>query len=80
MKPEVYKQLAASGKYYNTGKVLIGLQHEPRTTPMTPEGEFIQGVLLGDRRGLACPKVRYWSIYVAVLVAIFALLTGMGIK
>ena len=32
---------------YNTGKVLIGARWQPPPHKMTPEEEFIQGVLLG---------------------------------
>lgn len=76
MKEEIYKKLAATGKYYNTGKVLIGVQHEPRTTHMTPEGEFIQSVLLGDKRVVTLRALCGWAMYLALLVAIFILLSG----
>lgn len=43
---EVYQQLAACGKYYNTGKVLIGVNYTPALPASTREGDLIQKVLL----------------------------------
>ena len=37
---------------YDTGKVKIGLLYTPPPPPSTPESDWIQGVLLGDRQGL----------------------------
>jgi len=36
---------------YDTGKVKIGLLYTPPAPPSTPESDWIQGVLLGDRQG-----------------------------
>ena len=36
---------------YDTGKVKIGLTYTP-PPPTTPESNWIQGVLLGDRQGM----------------------------
>ena len=43
---KMYKQLAATGKYVNTGKVLIGLSYQPMPRQLTRNEEFIQGLLL----------------------------------
>jgi hypothetical protein len=37
---------------YDTGKVKIGLTYTPPPPPTTPESDWIQGVLLGDRQGM----------------------------
>jgi hypothetical protein len=39
---KVFKELAASGKYVNTGKVLIGVSCEPRPRVMSHGEERIQ--------------------------------------
>lgn len=46
MKPEIYRKLAASERYLNTGKVLIGLQYVPKPRQMSREEERIQSILL----------------------------------
>jgi hypothetical protein len=46
---KVFKELAASGKYLSTGKVLIGVSHVPRAREMSHGEERLQGALLGDR-------------------------------
>lgn len=46
MKKEVFDRLAASGRYLNTGKVLIGLQHQPKQRSLTREEARIQAALL----------------------------------
>jgi hypothetical protein len=38
---------------YDTGKVKIGLLYTSPPPETTPESDWIQGVLLGDRRGLS---------------------------
>jgi len=47
---KMFKQLAATGKYVSTGKVLIGVAHVPRIREMSWEEEQVQGLLLGYRR------------------------------
>ncbi len=47
MKPEVFKALAASGRYYNTGKVLIGLQYNRPLPQLYSDEELVQAALLG---------------------------------
>ena len=49
MKPEVFRQLASSGRYVNTGKVLIGVQYQRPTRQLGSEGERMQLALLGKR-------------------------------
>jgi hypothetical protein len=46
---KVFKELAASGKYLSTGKVLIGVAYVPRAREMSYGEERLQGALLGDR-------------------------------
>ena len=75
---KVFKELAATGKYVNTGKVLIGLRYQRPPQEMTQSEEFIQGVLLGKRRGLACPHVRGWIIYAVFLVVVFGSMMGLA--
>jgi hypothetical protein len=43
---KVFKELAASGKYVNTGKVLIGVACEPRPCILSYGEERIQRALL----------------------------------
>jgi hypothetical protein len=43
---KVFKELAASGKYVNTGKVLIGVSCEPRPRVLSYGEERIQRALL----------------------------------
>ena len=38
---------------YDTGKVKIGLIYTPPPPQTTPESDWIQGVLLGDRQGVS---------------------------
>ena len=43
---EMHNKLAATGKYVNTGKVLIGVAYTPRVREMHPEEAHIQKALL----------------------------------
>jgi len=38
---------------YNTGKVKIGLTHTPPPPQTTPESDWIQCILLGERQGMS---------------------------
>ena len=38
---KVYQELAATGKYYNTGKVLIGLTYVPKPPQMTQDRKSV---------------------------------------
>lgn len=66
---EVHKRLAMTGKYFNTGKVLVGIAHEPRRKEMTQDEELIQGVLLGDHG----PRITaHGWVYLALVVVLFS--------
>lgn len=68
---KVYRELAASGRYVNTGKVLIGVSHVPRPMDMSQDAELFQGVLLGTHR----PRYSVVSVaYVVVLAFVFGIL------
>lgn len=47
-----HEQLAATGKYYNTGKVLIGLAYTPRVRKPSYDERIIQNILLHTPRPL----------------------------
>ena len=64
-----FKQLASTGKYVSTGKVLIGLSYQPKAGNLDRDEELIQGVLLGTHR----PFITITQVaYVLVLVLLFA--------
>ena len=68
---EVFKELAASGRYVNTGKVLIGVSHVPRPMEMSQDAELFQGVLLDTHR----PRYSVASAaYLVVLTFVFGIL------
>jgi hypothetical protein len=66
---QVYKDLAATGKYYNTGKVLIGLSYVPKPPQMTQSEEFMQNILLGNYRRLVSDRL---MVYVTVALVVCA--------
>ena len=66
---KVYKELAATGKYFNTGKVLIGLTYQRKPPEMTRSEEFIQGVLLGRYRRLVSDRT---MVYLTVIMVVCA--------
>ena len=69
---EVYKRLASTGKYVNTGKVLIGLSYVPRPLEMTQSEEFIQGILLGSYRPLFGGRaMAYFTVAIVALASLF---------
>ena len=70
MKTEIYQRLASTGRYHNTGKVLIGLQYVPRQRRMmSRDEERLQAVLLG----IKVPSLEYdLTIY-----ALYAMAVGM---
>lgn len=53
--------------------IQIGIAYEPPLQQLTPEGEFIQSVLLGDDVVTAKRDVLLWIAYIAAVVAIFGL-------
>lgn len=76
MKPEIYKKLAATGRYYSTGKVLIGLQHIPRQRYRADyDAERLQAALLGQR----LPRFRYdITVYVLYTIGVCALIAALA--
>jgi hypothetical protein len=66
---QVYKDLAATGKYYNTGKVLIGLAYVPKPPQMTQSEEFMQNILLGNYRRLVSDRL---MVYITVALVVCA--------
>jgi hypothetical protein len=66
---QVYKELAATGKYFNTGKVLIGLAYVPKPPEMTQSEEFMQNILLGNYRRLVSDRI---MVYVTVALVVCA--------
>ncbi len=66
---KVYKDLAATGKYYNTGKVLIGLAYVPKPPQMTQSEEFMQNILLGNYRRLVSDRL---MVYITVALVVCA--------
>jgi hypothetical protein len=68
---QVYKDLAATGKYFNTGKVLIGLTYVPRPPQMTQSEEFMQNILLGNYRRLVSDRaIVYFTVVLVVLASL----------
>ena len=62
---------------YDTGKVKIGLLYTPPPPESTPESDWIQGVLLGDRRGLTDLEATTLGSLVAIaLITIVMLILG----
>lgn len=66
---KVFKELAATGKYVSTGKVLIGLTHVPKPPAMTQGEELIQNILLGNYRRLVSGSAMMWLTVVLVVCA-----------
>lgn len=67
---KVFKELAATGKYVNTGKVLIGLTYVPKPAPMSADEELLQNVLLGNY--LLLVRDRTIMFFALLLVLILA--------
>jgi hypothetical protein len=62
---------------YDPGKVKIGLTYTPPPPPSTPESDWIQGVLLGDRQGMSeLTLVTIQSIGLIAFIIIGILLIG----
>ena len=66
---EVHQELAMTGKYFNTGKVLMGIAYQPQRKEMTQDEELIQNVMLGDHG----PRITVggWA-YLAFVVVLLA--------
>ena len=62
---------------YDTGKVKIGLLYTPPPPPATPESDWIQGVLLGNKQGLTDLEATTLGSLVAIgLITLVMLLLG----
>lgn len=62
---------------YDTGKVKIGLTYTPPPPTATPESDWIQGLLLGDRQGMdELMLVTIQSLGLIAFIVIVMLLTG----
>jgi len=64
---------------YDTGKVKIGLLYTPPSPPSTPESDWIQGVLLGDRGGLSDVKRSTIQSLVAIAIVVIGIFLLGGI-
>jgi hypothetical protein len=73
---EVYKELAYTGKYFNTGKVLMGVSCEPRPRPLTHSEELVQSALLADGK----PRITAgtWGYAALVAVAVVGVIVGLN--
>ena len=62
---------------YDTGKVKIGLTYLPPLPEPTPESDWIQGILLGDRQGVSdLTLTTIQSVGLIAFIVIVMLLTG----
>ncbi len=62
---------------YDTGKVKIGLTYTPPPPSSTPESDWIQGILLGDKQGMdELMLATVQSIGLIAFIVIVMLLTG----
>ena len=53
--------------------IQIGIAYQPPLQKLTPEGEFIQSVLLGDDSVTAKRDVLMWIAYIFAVGAVFGL-------
>lgn len=53
--------------------IQIGIAYQPPLQKLTPEGEFIQSVLLGDDSVTAKRDVLMWIAYIFAVIAVFGL-------
>ena len=74
MKPEIFEKLAACGKYHNTGKVLIGLQHQRPLRRMTYDEIRIQNALLGARGPRRAFDLSVYALYAIAVITLVAAL------
>lgn len=65
---KVFKQLASTGKYLSTGKVLIGIAHVPRPPQMSEDAELIQSVLLGTYRPIFTRGSLAYALFLVALI------------
>ena len=65
---------------YNTGKVLIGMRWQPPPHKMTPEEEFIQGVLLGYPMPLFNLRRLARALFYTILFFLFLSVSLRGVS
>ena len=69
---KVFKSLAATGRYVNTGKVLIGLSYQPLPPKMTQGEELIQGILLGTSGHVSRDRaIVFFAVVLVVCASLF---------
>jgi hypothetical protein len=69
---KVFKELAETGKYVNTGKVLIGLTYQRKPPEMTQSEELMQNILLGNYRRLVSDRaIVYFTVVLVVCASLF---------
>ena len=66
---KVFKELAATGKYVSTGKVLIGVAYVPKPAPMSADEELLQNILLGNYLLLVRDRTIMFFALLLVLLA-----------
>jgi hypothetical protein len=66
----VHRELALTGKYFNTGKVLIGVSYQPRRKTLSLEEERIQSAILGDTMSRAPRSTVHGWMFLAVVVVL----------
>ncbi len=76
MKPEIYQKLAATGRYHNTGKVLIGVSYvSPKKRIMSRDEERLQAILLG----IHVPSLRYdTTVYALYFIGVCMLIWALA--
>ena len=68
------KHISSKSLPYTTKTgIRIGIAYQPPLQKLTPEGEFIQSVLLGDDSFAAKRDVLLWIAYIAAVSAVFGL-------
>jgi hypothetical protein len=77
LKPDLYKKLAASGRYVNTGKVLIGLQYQRPPRQLGREEERIQAIMLGLRPARYEYPATVYLLYIIGLSMLVAAIAEM---
>lgn len=72
MKIEIFEELAASGRYVSTGKVLIGVQYQNPPRRMTYDELRIQGALLGVRGPRLTFDLTVYALYAIAVITLAA--------
>ena len=69
---KVFKELAGSGRYVSTGKVLIGLSYQARPPQMTQGEELIQNILLGSSGHVSRDRtIVFFAVVLVVCASLF---------